>query len=74
MGHVVARADQIQVMTDADGNVELTGRVVASELDALLTTVRRVNGVRQITNRLVVLDREDQMTGGTLSGSAIPQM
>jgi len=74
MGHVVSRADQIQVMSDADGSVELTGRVLASELDTLLTTVRRVNGVRQITNRLVVLDREDQMTGGAQTGTAIPQM
>jgi len=74
MGHVVSRADQIQVMSDADGNVELTGRVLASELDTLLTTVRRVSGVSQITNRLIVLDREDQMSGGATAGSAIPQM
>lgn len=74
MGHVVSRADQIEVMTDADGNVELSGRVVASELDGLLTSVRRVNGVSQITNRLVVLDREDQMTGNAPAGTAIPQM
>jgi gas vesicle protein len=74
MGHVVSHANQVQVMADAEGNVELTGRVLASELDTLLTTVRRVNGVNQITNRLVVLDREDQITGGAPSGAAIPQM
>ena len=53
--------------------VELTGRVLASELDALLTAVRRVNGVSQITNRLIVLNREDQITG-TQTDVAIPQM
>ncbi len=74
MGHVVSRADQIQVMADADGNVELTGRALASELDGLLTCVRRVSGVRQITNRLVVLDREDQLAGGAQAGKGIPQM
>ena len=74
MGHIVSHADQVQVMTDAQGNVELTGRVLASELDGLLTTVRRVNGVGLITNRLVVLDREDQLTGGAQAGAAIPQM
>ena len=74
MGHAISRADQVQVMTDADGNVELTGRVLASELDTLLTTVRRVNGVNQITNRLIVLDREEPITGSANTGSAIPQM
>jgi len=74
MGHVVSHADQIQVMADAEGNVELTGRVLASELDTLLTIVRRVNGVRQITNRLIVLDREDQLTGTGRAGTAVPQM
>ena len=74
MGHAVSRADQVQVMTDAEGNVELTGRVLASELDTLLTTVRRVNGVNQITNRLIVLDREEPITGSASAGTAIPQM
>ena len=74
MGHTLSHADQVQVMTDAQGNVELTGRVLASELDGLLTTVRRVNGVGQITNRLIVLDREDQLTAGAQAGAAIPQI
>jgi gas vesicle protein len=72
MGHVVSQAHQIQVMTDANGQVELTGRVLASELDALLTAVRRVAGVSQVTNRLEVLDRADQMPAG--STGAVPQM
>lgn len=71
MGHVVSRADQIQVLTDADGNVELTGRVAASELDGLLTSVRRVSGVSQITNRLEVLDRADEWTTGATTVSRL---
>ncbi len=74
MGHVVSHANQIQVMTDAEGNVTLEGRVLASELDALLTTVKRVSGVSVVTNRLDVLDRADQMGGSPSTGSAIPQM
>ena len=75
MGHVVSRADQIQVMTDAQGHVELSGKVAASELDGLLTCVRRVGGVNQVTNRLEILDRVDQASGeGSSINSPIPQL
>jgi len=73
LGHAVSHANQIQVMTDAEGHVELTGRVLASELNTLLATIRNIGGVQQVTNRLDVLDREDQMAAGTTPNVA-PQM
>lgn len=74
MGHVVSNAAAIQVMTDAEGHVELTGQVLASELDKLLSTVRGVPGVNRMTNRLEVKDRADQISASSGQGSAIPQM
>jgi hypothetical protein len=56
MGHVVSNAGAIDVLADADGCVTLTGRVMAGELDQLLTTVNRLPGVNQIINRLDVCD------------------
>jgi osmotically-inducible protein OsmY len=63
MGHVVSHAGAIQVMTDADGVVTLSGSVLASEVDPLLTTVNKVPGVCQVINRLDVQDTVEGITG-----------
>jgi gas vesicle protein len=63
MGHVVSHAGAIQVMTDADGVVTLSGRVLASEVDALISTVNKTGGVSQVINRLDVQDTVEGVTG-----------
>jgi gas vesicle protein len=83
MGHVVTHAGHIQVMTDNHGRVTLHGRVLASEADRLLATVKGVGGVNEVINLLSVKDTEQQMhepdTGGTFnagstSTSSVPQL
>jgi gas vesicle protein len=70
MGHVVSHAGAIQVMADGDGVVTLSGRVLASEVDPLLTTVNKVSGVSQVINRL---DVQDTVEGVTESSSTMSQ-
>lgn len=70
MGHAVANAGAISVMVNNDGNVTLTGRVLGSELDALLKTVQRVPGVNEIINRLDVQDTAEAVAGGDAGMSA----
>jgi gas vesicle protein len=70
MGHVVSHAGAIQVMADGDGVVTLSGRVLASEVDALLTAVNKVSGVSQVINRL---DVQDTVEGVTESSSTMSQ-
>ena len=65
MGHAVSHAGAIQVMADADGTVTLGGRVLASEVDALLTTINKVPGVNQVINRLDVQDTVEAVTNQT---------
>jgi gas vesicle protein len=67
MGHVVSNAGAIQVMADGDGVVTLSGRVVASEVDPLLTAVNKIPGVRQVINRLDVQDTVEGVTDQTSS-------
>jgi gas vesicle protein len=62
MGHVVSHAGAIQVMADGDGVVTLSGRVLASEVDPLLTAVNKIPGVSQVINRLDVQDTAEGMT------------
>jgi osmotically-inducible protein OsmY len=70
MGHVVSNAGAISVMVNNDGNVTLTGRVLGSELDALLTTIQRVPGVGEIINRLDVQDTAEAVSGGDAGTTA----
>jgi VWFA-related protein len=89
MGHVVSHAGAIQVMTDNHGRVTLHGRVLASEADRLLATVKGVTGVSEVINLLSVKETEQQMheqdtgggvgAGGTFgqgstSTSSVPQL
>jgi hypothetical protein len=70
MGHVVTNAGAISVMVDNNRDVTLTGRVLAGELDALLTTVNKVPGVNQIINRLDVQDSPEAVAGGDAGTAA----
>lgn len=76
MGHVVSHAGAIQVMTDNHGRVTLHGKVLASEADRLISTVKGVSGVNELINLLSVKETEQQMhdadTG--IAGQAAPQM
>ena len=70
MGHVVTNAGAISVMVNNDGNVTLTGRVLGSEVDALLSTVNKVPGVNEIINRLDVQDTPEAVSGGNAGTTA----
>ena len=50
-------------MADGDGVVTLSGKVLASEVDALLSTVNKVPGVTQLINRVDVQDTVEAVTG-----------
>jgi len=74
MGHVVSHAGAIQVMTDNHGRVTLHGKVLASEADRLISTVKGVGGVNEVINLLSVKETEQQMNEqDTTSGSAFNQ-
>ncbi len=62
LGHVVSHADAIQVMTDNNGGVTLHGKVLASEADAMLCTVKGVAGVNEVVNLMSVKETEQQMS------------
>ena len=78
IGHVVSRAGEIQVMTDNHGRVTLHGKVLASEVDKLMSTVNGISGVNEVTNLLSVKDSEQQMTentgGSTSSTNPVARM
>ena len=70
MGHVVSNAGAISVTVNNDGNVTLGGRVLASELDALLAAVQRVPGVNEIINQLDTQDTPEAVAGGNAGTAA----
>jgi hypothetical protein len=77
IGHVVSHASAIQVMTDNHGRVTLHGKVLASEADKLLATVKGVGGVNEVINLLSVKETEQQMHDAdttTTAAGAIPRM
>ena len=76
MGHVVSHAGAIQVMTDNHGRVTLHGKVLASEADRLIATVKGVGGVNEVINLLSVKETEQQMheADAGATGQAAPQM
>lgn len=71
MGHVVSHAGAIQVMADGDGVVTLTGRVLASEVDPVLTSVNQVSGVTQVINRMDVQDTVEGVTNQPVGGQRL---
>lgn len=74
IGHVVSRPADIQVMTDNNGRVTLHGRVLASESDKMLTTVRKVGGVTEVVNLLSVDATPPAAAGTGATSGAAPQM
>jgi uncharacterized membrane protein len=56
LGRVVSHSHAVRVSV-AEGRVELTGPILAREVDALLESVRRVPGVREVHDRLTVYER-----------------
>jgi osmotically-inducible protein OsmY len=76
MGHVVSHAGAIQVMTDNHGRVTLHGKVLASEADRLISTVKGVSGVNEVINLLSVKETEQQMSEADAgaTGQPAPQM
>jgi gas vesicle protein len=76
IGHVVSHSGAIQVMTDNQGRVTLHGKVLASEADKLVSTVKRVGGVTELINLLSVKETEQQMQESQTSptGQAAPQL
>ena len=71
IGRVLTYPTQVQLMADANGAVTMYGRVPASEMDALLSSVRDVPGVSQIVNRLEVCSTLGEVTGEA-AGTASP--
>lgn len=64
MGRAVSHPRLIQVMADANGTVTLTGRVLASEANRLISTVESVPGVNLVVNRLDVKNTEQELNAG----------
>ena len=77
MGHVVSHAGQIQVMTDNHGRVTLHGKVLAAEVDKLMSTVKAVGGVTEVINLLSVKETAAQMQEQESTGfgaGRVPQL
>ena len=53
LGHQVEHARAIEVFAE-DGEVTLRGNVLRDELDDVLTTVRRVNGVQEVRSEMQI--------------------
>jgi osmotically-inducible protein OsmY len=73
MGHVVSHPGAIQVMTDNQGRVTLHGKVLASEADRLLSTVKGVGGVNEVVNLLSVKTTVQQMNEADTTSGAVPR-
>lgn len=78
LGHYVSHPSAIQVQCK-DGRVILSGPVLASEVDKLLSKVKKVKGVHEVENRLEVHDSADDVPalhGGSSNGGrfALPAM
>lgn len=76
LGHWVSNPSLIQVMTDADGDVTLSGSVLRAEADRLLSMVSKVPGVGHLINRL---DLRDDLSPGlrdstTMRGTTASQL
>src|SRR4051812_41043050 len=58
LGRVVSHPHALRTAT-RDGRIELTGPILAREIDALLEAVRRVPGVREVHDRLTAYETPD---------------
>lgn len=62
LGRVVTKAASIEVAAIA-GTVVLSGAIVASEVDDLLSAARGVSGVKEVENRLEVYETPEEVEG-----------
>ena len=62
LGRVVTRSAAVEVAAIA-GTVVLSGAVVMSEVDDLLSSVRGVSGVEDVENRLEVYETAEELEG-----------
>lgn len=75
MGRVVSHPRLIQVMTDDNGSVTLTGLVLASESERLIATIESMPGVSLVVNRLETRTSEDDLNRAASSmRQNVPQM
>jgi BON domain-containing protein len=63
LGRLVDKASAVKVEVH-DGNVALSGRVSAEEIDALVEAVEAMQGVESVANRLVVGSQAPQEPQG----------
>jgi CBS domain-containing protein/osmotically-inducible protein OsmY len=69
MGRYVSHPHAVRV--DAhDGNVTLSGSILAHEVDSLMRCVRGISGVQEVENRLEVQDMGQAISNPNLQGSA----
>lgn len=64
LGRVVTKPASIEVAAIA-GTVVLSGAILASEVDDLLSAARGVSGVEDVENRLEVYETPDEVEGRT---------
>lgn len=75
MGHVVSQPRLVQVMTDANGCVTLSGCVLASESNELIALVESIPGVSLVVNRLESKETPEDLSRAAGSmGQGVPQM
>jgi BON domain len=70
LGRVVSHPHAIHVTSSA-GNVTLSGPILENEVDELLTCVKRVHGVNEVTNNLEV--HKQAGNHPSLQGGTVPQ-
>ncbi len=71
VGQVLSRPTDVQLMADADGRVTIYGRVPASEVGQLISTVNGVRGVAQVINRVEVRDVTNEPAGNINEASSL---
>ncbi|HWE04222.1 MAG TPA: hypothetical protein VG326_17585 [Tepidisphaeraceae bacterium] len=70
VGGWIAKPNDVQFLTDADGSVTVTGHVVRDELERLLTHLHDVPGVNTIINRLTLRETPAERQSGASPASA----
>ena len=75
MGRCVTHPRLVQVMTDANGCVTLTGYVLANEADKLVAVMESVPGVTLVVNRLETRPSEEELNRAAGSmRQGVPQL
>lgn len=74
MGHMVSHPRLIQVMADANGSVTLSGQILVSEADRLVSRIESLPGVNLVINRLEVKTSEQDLGAGNSASQRVPQI